>query len=71
MTGFGIFTVEGTISESLPNASFRVQVGDKSVLCHLAGRMRRSFIRLFPGDAVRCEINEIDQTKGRIIQKLK
>ncbi len=73
------YVAEGVVSEHLPNTMFRVALDTSSesaligkmVLCTIAGRMRLNYIRLLPGDRVRCEINPLDVTRGRIIFKLK
>jgi translation initiation factor IF-1 len=36
------------------------------VIAHVAGRMRKNFIRIVPGDKVRVELSPYDLTKGRI-----
>ena len=36
------------------------------VMAHVAGRMRKHFIRIVPGDKVRVELSPYDLTKGRI-----
>lgn len=63
----------GTILESLPNTSFRVKLdkGDRLVLATIAGRMRRNFIRLLPGDRVRVEMTPYDTQRGRIVWREK
>lgn len=79
MNNSGVIVVEGTVVENLPNTMFRVRIDDSSqpelfekvVLCHLAGKMRLNYIKVLPGDRVRCEIQLIDTSKGRIIFKLK
>jgi translation initiation factor IF-1 len=39
--------VEGTVMESLPNATFKVQIGDgHEILAHLSGKMRKNFIKV-------------------------
>ena len=63
---------EGTVIEALPGARFRVKLGDgKEVLAHLAGKLRMNFIRILPGDKVRLELTPYDETKGRIVYRLK
>ena len=63
---------EGKVNEALPNTMFRVELGDgREVLATLKGRMRRSYVRVFPGDRVRVEMTPYDEARGRIIQKLK
>ena len=63
--------LEGEVTESLPNAMFRVKLDDgELVLAHVAGKLRRSFIRIMPGDRVRMETSPLDKTKGRIVWRV-
>lgn len=63
---------EGVVEEALPSTLFRVRLDDGGkILAHLAGRMRLHFIRVLPGDRVRIEISPYDETKGRIVHRLK
>ncbi|KKU62358.1 MAG: Translation initiation factor IF-1 [Candidatus Amesbacteria bacterium GW2011_GWC1_47_15] len=79
MNNKGVFEIEGVVTENLPNTMFRVKMTsdtppdlkDKIVLCHLSGRMRRHFVRLLPGDRVRCEMTPLDTSLGRIVYRLK
>jgi translation initiation factor IF-1 len=60
--------VDGTVMQALANTRFRVQLDTgNEVLAHVAGRMRKNFIRIVPGDKVRVELSPYDLTKGRII----
>ena len=53
--------------ESLPNATFKVQIGDgHEILAHLSGKMRKNFIKVLAGDKVTVELSPYDLTKGRI-----
>ena len=62
--------VEGTVSETLPNAMFRVELENKhKVLAHVSGKMRMYFIRIIPGDKVTVELSPYDLTRGRIIRR--
>lgn len=62
------FEVEGTVTAALANTRFRVQLETGTeVLAHVAGRMRKNFIRIVPGDKVRVELSPYDLTKGRIV----
>ena len=62
------FAVEGTVTQALANTRFRVQLETGSeVLAHVAGTMRKNFIRIVPGDKVRVELSPYDLTKGRIV----
>lgn len=59
--------VEGVVTQALANTRFRVTLeGGHSVIAHVAGRMRKNFIRIVPGDKVRVELSPYDLTKGRI-----
>jgi translation initiation factor IF-1 len=60
--------VEGTVTQALANTRFRVQLETGTeVLAHVAGKMRKNFIRIVPGDRVRVELSPYDLTKGRIV----
>jgi len=59
--------VEGVVTESLPNATFKVQIAEgHQILAHLSGKMRKNFIKVLPGDKVTVELSPYDLTKGRI-----
>ena len=59
--------VEGVVTQALANTRFRVQIeGGHLVIAHVAGRMRKNFIRIVPGDKVKVELSPYDLTKGRI-----
>jgi len=59
--------VDGVVTEALANTRFRVQLDTgHTVIAHVAGRMRKNFIRIVPGDKVRVELSPYDLTKGRI-----
>jgi translation initiation factor IF-1 len=63
---------EGVITESLPNAMFRVKLeNDHVVLAHISGKIRKNFIKILPGDKVKVELTPYDLTRGRIIYRLK
>lgn len=67
-----IIETEGTVTETLPNAMFRVELANKHViLAHISGRMRKHFIRILPGDKVLVELSPYDLTKGRITYRFK
>jgi len=60
-------SVEGTVVEALPNATFRVELDNgHEVLAYLSGKMRRHYIRVLLGDRVRVELSPYDLTRGRI-----
>ena len=69
--------LEAVVTESLPNAMFRVKIvqeaekADKGaghiILAHISGKMRMNFIRILPGDRVTVEMSPYDLTRGRIV----
>ena len=64
--------VEGVVTEALANTRFRVQIdGGHTIIAHVAGRMRKHFIRIVPGDRVRLELSPYDLEKGRITYREK
>ncbi len=64
--------VVGTVTESLPNATFRVELENgHKILAHISGKMRMHFIRILPGDKVTIEMSPYDLSKGRIIYRNK
>ena len=66
----GTIEVSGVVTQALPNTLFRVELEDKRVvLATLTGRLRRNFIRIFPGDRVKVEMTPYDEERGRISYK--
>ena len=65
-----VIEVDGKVTQALPNTMFRVELGDgKLILTTLTGRMRRAYVRIFPGDRVKVEMTPYDENRGRIIYK--
>lgn len=64
--------VDGTITETLPNASFRVELENgHNILAHISGKMRMHFIKILPGDKVAVELSPYDLSRGRIVYRYK
>lgn len=62
-----LLQLDGTVTEVLPNAMFRVKLDNEhQVLAHTAGKMRKYRIRVLAGDRVSVEMTPYDLTKGRI-----
>jgi len=65
-----LIRASGVVVETLPNATFRVELPNgHRVLAHVCGKMRMKFIRILPGDRVTLEISPYDLTRGRIIYR--
>jgi translation initiation factor IF-1 len=61
---------DGTITEALSNAMFRVELENgHMVTAHISGKMRMNYIKLLPGDKVKLELSPYDLSKGRIIMR--
>ena len=64
--------VEGTVTESLPNATFRVELANgHKVLAYVSGKIRLHFIRVLPGDRVLVELSPYDLSRGRVTYRFK
>jgi len=64
--------VEGTITEALPNAMFKVELENgHRILAHISGKMRKHYIRILPDDKVLVELSPYDLTRGRITYRYK
>ena len=64
--------VEGVVTESLPNTTFRVDIGNGHIiLAHISGKLRMNFIRILPGDKVTVQMSPYDVTRGRITWRSK
>lgn len=64
--------LEGTIVETLPNTTFRVELENgHTITAHISGKMRKHYIRILTGDKVTVELTPYDLTKGRITYRVR
>ena len=64
--------LEGIVTESLPNTTFHVDIGNgRIILAHISGKLRMNFIRILPGDKVTVQMSPYDLTRGRITWRSK
>jgi len=64
--------VQGKIVETLPNATFKVEIeSGQIVTAYISGKMRMHFIKILPGDKVLVELSPYDLTQGRITYRYK
>lgn len=64
--------LDGTVTESLGNAMFRVELENgHQIIAHISGKMRMHYIKILPGDKVSIEMSPYDLTKGRITYRHK
>ncbi len=67
-----VIEIEGTVVESLPNATFKVELPNgHTILAHISGKLRMNFIRILPGDRVKVELSPYDLSRGRITYRMK
>lgn len=71
--------LEGIVIEAVKGA-FRVQIVDENaaattnkpvILAHLAGKLRKNYIKIVVGDRVKVEVSPYDLTRGRITYRMK
>ena len=67
-----VIELEGTVVESLPNTTFRVDIGNRHIiLADISVKLRMNFIRILPGDKVTVQMSPYDLTRGRITWRSK
>ena len=67
-----VIELEGIVTDALPNAMFKVDIGNgHTILAHISGRLRMNFIKIWPGDKVTVQMSPYDLTQGRITWRSK
>lgn len=62
-----VIELNGIVVETLPGTQFKVELENgHQIIAHVAGKMRKHYIRIVPGDSVTVELTPYDLTKGRI-----
>jgi translation initiation factor IF-1 len=62
--------IEGTVTDALPNALFKIELGDgKPVIAHVSADLRLGGRRILPGDRVRVVLSPYDRSRGRITRR--
>lgn len=63
---------DGSVTEALSNATFRVRLeNDHELVATISGKMRMNYIRIMPGDKVKVEMSPYDLSRGRITYRYK
>jgi translation initiation factor IF-1 len=63
--------MQGTVLETLPNTTFRVELENGHiVMAYISGKMRKNYIRILTGDKVTVQMTPYDLSKGRMSSKL-
>jgi translation initiation factor IF-1 len=64
--------VQGTVLDSLPNATFRVALDNgHRVVAQTVSDPRFHYVKLAPGDKVTVEVSPYDLARGRITHRAK
>ena len=72
MAGTDAFKVEGVVVAALPNKTYQVELANGHRLrAFVAGKARRSFAGLAPGDKVKLQLTPYDLSAGRILVETK
>ena len=67
MSKSDVIEVEGTVTDTFPNATFEVELENgHKVMAHISGKLRMNYIRILPGDKVTVELSPYDLSNGRI-----
>jgi len=66
-----LVTMEGMVTEVLPNGNFRVDINGHSILAYTSGNIRRNKIKIIESDRVSVEVSPYDLTRGRITYRFK
>jgi translation initiation factor IF-1 len=67
-----LIKIDGTITEALSNAMFRVKLENgHEIISTISGKMRMNYIKILPGDKVSVEMSPYDLNRGRITFRYK
>lgn len=67
-----LIELTGTVTEVLPNSTFRVKVANMGheIICYMGGRLKQHKIKVIMGDGVKVEVSPYDLSKGRVTYRL-
>lgn len=67
-----VIETDGKVIESLPGATFKVQLANGHIIsAYLSGKLWKNLIRVYEGDTVKLQMSPYDLTKGRIVWRQK
>ena len=67
-----VIELEGIVTDALPNAMFKVNIGGGHMIpAHISGKLRMNYIKILPGDKVTVQMSPYDLTQGRITWRSK
>ncbi len=60
--------MEGTVIDTMPNTTFKVELENGHVVtAQRSGKMRKNYIRIVTGEKVTVQLTPYDLSKGRIV----
>lgn len=69
MSDENLIKVQGTVTEALPNTTFRIELEDgRLMIAYLSGKMRKFRIKVLIGDSVEI-VTDPSGEKGRIVKR--
>ena len=72
MSKSDMIELEGVVVETLPNTTFKVDIGNGHVFqASISGKLRMNYIRILQGDKVTVQMSPYDLTRGRITWRSK
>ena len=67
-----VIELEGTVVETLPNTTFKVELENgHQILAHISGKLRINYIKILPGDKVKVEVSPYDLTRSKKFEENK
>ena len=68
MSKTDVIEIEGVVVEKLNNAMIKVELENGQIeQAHISRMLRKTFIKILPGDKVTLEMSPYDLSKGRIV----
>ena len=72
MSKSDMIELEGVVVETLPNTTFKVDIGNGHIIqASISGNLRMNYIRILQGDKVTVQMSPYDLTRGRITWRSK
>ena len=63
-----VIELEGIVTDALPNAMFKVNIGGgHMILAHISGKLRMNYIKIRPSVKPMCEKCKVIKRKGRVM----
>jgi len=64
-----LVSMDGVVTDVLPNGNFRVDIDGHQILAYTSGNIRKNKIKITEEDRVSVEVSPYDLTRGRIVYR--